>query len=375
MLTELGPRELSDALTCVRHSFALSPLVMTVDACLASIHSDGAIIRDSDPPTRFVRDVIAVYSECLTPDALERLQAIPVFCHDAPLCNAVARRSSSGDPFVLFYSGLLAVAKYRQSLAILASNLEYMLEQKSNDLPRAKRALSDLIAPAQALSYWYYVTPLRLPEFDGIFCNPHKDQLTHGLGCAIMYVTLHEIGHVILGHLDDRHAPPPQIAANYVDEDIGTWKMMEFAADAFAISGIKPTLKLSFITSVFIILDLISDIECFCLPRSGTHPYVVNRVNNLACALGLENDKFYAQRTYSLLSQKKALLEERAKFFPAVSHEDPEKQAAIAVDAFKKSLPAKEECLFALDTLKSMYDGVDYLGPHTEAEYAAQNSN
>jgi hypothetical protein len=371
-LTELGPSELSDALTSVRHSLVRSALVATVDTCLASIHSNGVIVHDGSRPTTFVREVIAAYSECLTPDALERLRATPVFCHDLPLCNAVARRSSSGRPFILFYSGLLSVAKYRQSVAIIASNLEYMLEQKSNDLPRAKQALGELIAPAQALSYWFYLEQLQLPEFDSVFCDAHKTQLAHGLGCAVMFVALHELGHIVLGHLDGQQAPSAQIATNYIDEDINTWKMMEFAADEFAISGIKPSLRMSFITSVFIILDLISDIECSCFPRTETHPYVLNRVNNLASALGLENDRFYSQRTHSLLSQKKALLAERAKVIPSVSNEHLERQTTIAIDTLKQSLPTPQECLVALGTLKSLYDGVDYLGPNTEAEYAAQ---
>jgi hypothetical protein len=148
---------------------------------------------------------------------------------------------------------------------------------------------------------------------------------------------LHEVGHIILGHLDGRHPPPPQIAANYVEDDIDSCKMMEFLLDAFATSAIRPTLKMSFITGVFIILDLISDIECLCLPRKGSHPYVVNRVNNLASLIGVEHDTFYATRTQSLLSQKGALLAERAKAFPAIAPEEsPERRDAIAVEAFKK---------------------------------------
>jgi hypothetical protein len=138
MLNELGSAELSDALTCVRHSLAQMPVVETIDAYLTSIPVDGVIVRDTGAPTKFLRDVITIYPECLTPDAIERLRTIPLFCHDQPICNAVARRSRGGGPFVLIYSGLLAVAGYRQSLAILASNLELMLERKSNDVERGQ---------------------------------------------------------------------------------------------------------------------------------------------------------------------------------------------------------------------------------------------
>jgi hypothetical protein len=369
MLTELSAQDLADALTSVRNSLAQTPLFRVIDLYLTSIYSRGTIINDSASETQSLRELIRRYSTCVTPDTLELLDKIPIFCHALPICNAVARRSAGGDPFVLIYSGLLSVAKYRLSLAILISNLEFMLEQKSNDVTRAKKALSEIAAPAQALSYWYYVMPSTLPEFADIFCEPHKAQVEHGLGSATLFVALHEIGHIRLGHIDGGRSPIPQILNSYVEERFDELKMLEFAADEFAIRCIKPTLQMSFLTSIFIILDLISDVECYCLPRGESHPYVINRVNNIASILELENDEFYFTRTHSLLSQKKSLLVERAKAFPALIDGDvSDRMAAIATDTFKRLLPSREECLVALDTLKAMYDGVDYIGPHVAAE-------
>src|ERR1700684_2733599 len=117
MLAELSAQDLADALTSVRNSLAQTPLFGVIDLYLTSIYSRGTIINDTAPETYSLRELIRRYSTCVTPDALELLDKIPIFCHALPICNAVARRSANGEPFVLIYSGLLSVAKYRLSLA------------------------------------------------------------------------------------------------------------------------------------------------------------------------------------------------------------------------------------------------------------------
>jgi hypothetical protein len=62
-----------------------------------------------------------------------------------------------------------------------------------------------------------------------------------------------------------------------------------------------------------------------------------------------------------MLDQKRTILLERRKAWPEEAQFNMPDE--IAISTFKALLPAPEECLKAVELLKKLYDGKDYLGP------------
>jgi hypothetical protein len=307
--------------------------------------------------------MLGTYAEYMTDEAVALSSQTAIFCADQPICNAVASLSRDGLPYVLVYSGLLDVALYRLCASILIANANLMLQRRNPDIELAQSHLKTIAFNSQALSFWYYIDGEPLPSLFDILNDAHKTQAHHGLGGALVFVVMHEIGHLKLGHVGTNTPPLPQIYSTLVAEDITMFKAMEFAADQFALSSMKEVLRPTLVSSLFIVLDLISDLECMCLPLSASHPLVVNRIDNLLAAMGLTEDDFFISRARAMLASKKTLLMERLSNFPAQPGISKPTDIKQATEIFRRSLPSRDECLKAIDTLKNLYDGNDYIGP------------
>jgi hypothetical protein len=143
---------------------------------------------------------------------------------------------------------------------------------------------------------------------------------------------------------------------------------MEFEADRFALSSMKRELRPTLISSLLMVLDLMSDLECMCLPLSVSHPLVVNRIGTLLDAMNLSPDDFFVSRAKAVMDIKKSFHADRLGKFPPLPPGVSSRAAAtLATQIFKLSLPSKAECLRAVETLKALYDGNDYVGPSVNA--------
>jgi hypothetical protein len=239
-----------------------------------------------------------------------------------------------------------------------------MIKRWAGDQETALTHLTTLAVNAQVLSYWFYIEGGDLPDLFDIFCDQHRSQVRDGLAGALVFIVLHEIGHIVLGHTKPQKGSPPQLCSMVSPEDLTRWKAMELEADHFAISGIDERLKQTMAANMLIVLDLMADLECLCLPQSMTHPLVINRIHSLSAAMRLDDDAFFAERIGKIIAQKKAILS--VKIDAGVSSAlgiTASEPVSWAVDLFRRSLPSRATCVRAVETLKSMYDRIDYIGP------------
>jgi hypothetical protein len=348
----LGPTSISDSL----------------ERCSSSLKARTIPIRSDDEPSKAVRRLLEVFSEYMTEDAIKLTSGTAVFCIDQPICNAFASRTRTGIPYVLIYSGLVNVALYRLCISILVANANLMLQARGGDIEPARTHLKAIAFNCMALSFWFYIDGEPLPSVLETFNEAHKTQAWHGLGGALAFIVMHEIGHIELGHINIDGRPFPQIYSTLVAEDINAFKAMEFEADRFALSSMKQELRPTLISSLLMVLDLMSDLECMCLPLSASHPLVVNRISTLLDAMNLSPHDFFVSRAKAVMDIKKSFHADRLGKFPPLPPGISSRAAAtLATEIFKLSLPSKAECLRAVETLKALYDGNDYVGPSVNA--------
>jgi hypothetical protein len=227
MLKTLQTTDIIEALLSVKNAVASTVLTDSIVRCLNSIQTTGKVLRSDDTETIELREIIANYSEhVLVESAFELYKKTPIFCHDEPVCNAIARQTLEGVPFVIIYSGLLNVCTYRLCLSIIIHNVQLMLNSRYTDIETANKHLKTLAFNAMAISYWYYISgfPNPLPQFFDILNYEHKLQVFHGLGGALTFIIMHEIGHIELGHTRGNSNAIPQIYSTIEIEEKSLWK-------------------------------------------------------------------------------------------------------------------------------------------------------
>lgn len=365
-LTQLKTSDLIEALQSVERAFDGALPGQSAERARKEIQTSSGVVTSEDPATVELHAIFANYSRhILTDAAYAQLRRTNIFCLDQPICNAQARKTQEGTPFALIYTGLLSVATFRLGLAILIHNVQLMQRCKGENTVANEATLKALSFNAVALSYWFYLDgePNPLPGFCDLFCEEHRLQMIHGVGGAISFVVMHEVGHIELGHLTAKSHPLPQMHGPMDFEELNAAKTMELEADRFAASCFKPEIRLGIVTGLSAVMDIFADMDGMCLiPRESSHPFIVNRIQALMAAVKLEDDPFFMTRASTILNQRKSLLSERAKQFPIEAKFFSEAMNKVkAVAAFKSTLPSKNDCLDSLEKLQSMYDGLDYI--------------
>jgi hypothetical protein len=315
MITELSARQILEDVESLgdmdNAAFAVAPL--------HAITLLNGIVRDSDSETTLLRQSLSRYSFCLEIDARRLLQEIPIFACSVPQFLAYASKRQ-GEPYVVIFTGVLDAALYHLSFSVLLSNLLNMLKARSLEFETASDHLRNLGQLARDISLNCFDKLNELPKFLRLFNKKHQQQILDGMYGCLTYVTLHEIGHIVLGHCG---------TSNSKEEE----RANEFAADQFAFKSIREEHRVSFVANMLTALDPCADKEHL-LGVSQSHPCTVDRINSIGMVVKVYDNDFFAKTIASLTNIRKS--------------------------ANWKPLASNDEAIKALDTLIGMYDGVDY---------------
>lgn len=268
---------------------------------LSSLAVGGSVLRDADPQTIDVRSKLSSYSFCLTEEAKEALRSTPIFCanYDGFLAYSSIH---AGEPYILISTGVLHAASYRLSLAIITNSLIEMFRGRAANPDEAQSVLGLEVAKARDLSIMLWSDLSKLPKLDHVFNPKHQQQFVDGiLGCLI-YIAMHEVGHIALGHVAGRGADNITRVL-YTDEAMNRAKNKEFSADQFALESVRPEHRISFVTNMLIAFELYMDIERT-LSQNNTHPLSINRIDSIANAIGAYGEEYYSERISAILESR-----------------------------------------------------------------------
>ncbi|MTJ81108.1 MAG: hypothetical protein F8N37_08825 [Telmatospirillum sp.] len=260
-------------------------------APLRALAVRGAMVSDASPGTRSLREMLGRYSFCLRDDMRRHLSDIPVF--HCPVPEFLAYSSErDGSPYVVVFSGVADAALYRLSLAVLIDHLLGWLRRTSTEPEVASRHLGALGILARDLSLDRMGRLDSLPKFLDRLAARHQSQIVDGLLGCLTYVAMHEIGHVVLGHVGASAVPASLSRAR------------EYAADRFAFDAIRPPHRVSFVTNMLIAFELYADKERL-LGDSPDHPPVIDRIDTIAEIVGAYGDEFHGDRVRAILDGRR----------------------------------------------------------------------
>ena len=254
--------------------------------------------------------------------------------------------------------GFLSVATYRAALYNLFQGAVWGCQQKQDYAEKGEQELKDLLTDALSLAYWFYVSgkSAPLPGLYESLGRAHLEQTQAGLSAAVTFVVMHEVGHIRLGHVDEGASGPSQVCGPLPYEAANRRKRMELEADTFAVESFKKEVVAGTVgNGATLLFDLASDLELVCLPRSGSHPLAVNRIENLIAHPSITQDSFYRGRLENLLHMRLLLLRERMRAVPDDANYPATINTRAILDNFTSQLPSQERGMRAVETLKTLY--------------------
>lgn len=339
----------------------MADTVMTdiLDQSIAQVESSGQILQSDDLETVRLRQILASHVDpFLSDNAIQSRLDVPVFLHDRPIYNAVARQTKDGLPFIIIYDGLLQCFTYRASLYTLFHSVQRTRGAKE------ECDLKTLMVQATSLAYWFYLSGehVEFPNIHGVLGDEHRQQVQVAISSISAFVVMHEVGHIKLGHLSSSLPPLPQICSSLEFEESNQRKAMELEADTFALSSFKKEFMPGMAASVLMLFDLASDLEYVCLPRSGLYPLMSNRLQNLINVTGIADDPNYRDHIEFLRQAKRTVTMERLRALNDIGDLVRLVDAGKAISNFKSLLPKQDECMQAVKVLMSLYSSSD----HTE---------
>ncbi|MEM7220019.1 MAG: hypothetical protein AAF515_16755 [Pseudomonadota bacterium] len=197
----------------------------------------------------------------------------------SPICAAFSKPPNTivvGDGLI----DLLTACGYWSALvgALPKSADEVYPLEKHPKIP-----LSDALAVyTYALLYRYHEHGEPLPDFRALahqFPNPNLDtQVRDAIAGAVMYILLHELGHLALGHHEGNDVSLPFDPPALIGEALTLYQQRELEADLWAMEAIRPDLRKIHTAWINMGLSFHFQRGALLSEASESHPLYVNRL-------------------------------------------------------------------------------------------------
>jgi len=287
----IGPDELERLLT--ESWTGAAPREATrLQTVIDTIHKANVTADLGSESSAFLRRVIETHQSILMPDAHAELLAAQSYAVPVNFADATAR-IVEGQSQIFLFEGMQAILHFYVSLIRVMDLLalehpDYRIALGETVYPASEAAgMAGFSMLADALQ-----TGRELGAIDDFIEPGAFRNAQFGYQGAVLFVLLHELGHIKLGHLkaglgrSEVHDLPLAYP-----EEIRTRLNNEFEADAFALAAIKPEMRALFMLNVLFFLGPYAFIETFMAPKGSAHPLAVNRIQRLIVSAGFTDEE------------------------------------------------------------------------------------
>jgi hypothetical protein len=204
------------------------------------------------------------------------LNGTEVYCLPYPLPMAYCTQVDDRD-IIIVGQGLIDLISYTIHCAHFENTIPLHFSSYHSLKYRRDMPFTELVSNCLflfALRFYCYAEPI--PDIYTLLTEQQKEDSKIAISGALLFIILHELGHIQLGHLDG-HNVRPSVKAKLIHEELNSTRQIELEADAFAIrSLIEPAQEAgqywcSMAMSFFSNLELISGTQ------HDTHPLAINR--------------------------------------------------------------------------------------------------
>ena len=234
--------------------------------------------------SRFLARVIETGQPYLTHGVTEQLRGVHLYGIDSAYTNAIPDTSQAA-PRIFVFQGLLQILYYIIHLIRVLERLQALrpvarFSLDGEDLPEA---LAFSMAGFSILS-----DALLEQRFPAVLLHDMLGPIARADALsayrfAVLFVLLHELGHIESGHLQSSQVRSERPAMALAEpERLSVIQTQELTADAFALDRIKPAYRAELMPSLIFFFTPFTFLEAFSGALSKSHPLAVNRLSALA---------------------------------------------------------------------------------------------
>jgi hypothetical protein len=181
---------------------------------------------------------------------------------------------------IVFHEGLLAVLSFAAQLDVLVATI-----REKSPREEAKAVGREISSLGVDLFYLYQRRPFVLPVLRERFTEAMDRESLMLFGSAEMFVLLHEVGHIKLGHLSGEE-PQPIARELPIGERLTFVKEQELEADAYALQRVSGDRTFMLLGGAMHYLTRLAYFQNFTGARAAAYPHAINRIDALVRLAG-----------------------------------------------------------------------------------------
>lgn len=267
------------------------------------------------------------------------------------ICNAVSRQFFDKYQIVL-YSGLFTLMSHRLIVGQMVTDVMNRCRRRA--IQNAEKHINELLNLSYLYGFWIYFNDQEygLRNVAEIL-NPN-DQTAYldALGGAMLFIYLHELGHIELNHHDvyDKCIKKGLLNQEEVKEKK---ELIEYEADQFALNSVKDHLKAVMLVNADLVFDMVNEFELYALHSTEGHPLIYSRLERLNSLLDDGSDEDLI-KIIGASVKNSAERHGKVKYSKKTSDKD-----SVDIDErrsqFRNLLPPMEECKRGFQALCEIY--------------------
>lgn len=263
----------------IRRGLLMAPLMpaeAVIDRHVEQVRRQRLALRSNDPASTRLLQLVSAQLMWLKPEIREALGRTEIYCLDLPLSVAYCDRVDDRALIVLG-QGLIDLIAYR----VCCSHFEAMFPEAMATYPLSGyrtdlSALEMLSNALMLLGCQFYTTASPLPDVCTQLSQASREDCERAISGALLYVLLHELGHLQLGHLE-RNEIRALSVPQAVPESLSVFQQQEYEADRFATNALIDVAQVLAALWQGSALNFYQQLELITGQRSDSHPLAINR--------------------------------------------------------------------------------------------------
>jgi len=296
---------------------------------------------DCDNFTSEFKTGIEDYSKAFLLEDFNLENNVEVIAVTDMICNALSKKRFEMYQVVVF-SGLFTMMSHRLIVEQMVNKIcNYCKTHRMDD---AEKHVEELLKLSYCLEFWIYFgkSKSNIKNIALILNKGDRQNYLHALGGAMLFIYLHEVGHIELNH----HSLSFCLSKDEAES-------IEHAADEFVINLVKPNLRPTMLVNALLVFEMINDFELFALKSRNGHPLVYRRIENLKNLV----EKNCNDDLLSVVGQqisKSRLRHQNSRFCNEINGNSSLDETKRK-DDFEEQLPPVEDCEKGFNILCNLY--------------------
>jgi hypothetical protein len=249
----------------------------------AEVRRARTVADEASAGSRFFRNVVDIHEPYLTPNVTSLLRTVELYGVDSPYANAIPEVEAPRKRIFVFEGFQQLFLYFAYLIRVLdglqnhRANAEIVVEGERLAEPLAfSMAAFSILSNAMARQFW-------LPPLEDMLGPRAKSEVMYAYRAGMLFVLLHELGHIELGHLGLDGVRSERGHFDLAEPELlSEIQREELEADDFAFEALQSAYRGEIMPSLIFLFGAHAFMEVYSGHLSEKHPLAANRLWVLA---------------------------------------------------------------------------------------------